>query len=394
MKKYTVQAWYFPNWHQTKQNDKWHGEGWTEWEVLKCARPKYEGHAQPKIPLWGYEDESDPNVFAKKIRAATEHGIDGFIFDFYWYKGSGAYRRDALDKGFLGAPNNTDMEFSVMWCNHAPVFTHPEPFYAKTRELESGAIDEELFKEVTDYCIENYFCKPNYRRIDGKCYFGIWNMAQLVNDLGSLEKAGEMIQAFKKRAADAGYPVHLACRNILAPYFGTTRSTQPLIPSIPPSAELCKKAADTLGIDSFFVYAWRLFESEQWPRLDYAKCREVNVKLYHEWAEFSPLPIDITVSTGWDASPRTVQSDMYQKSRGGNFGLILDGNTPEELEKSFQVAKDFAESDKFTGNTITIYAWNEWTEGGVMEPDEQYGYGYLEACKRVFGKNNKKGEEK
>jgi hypothetical protein len=82
MKKYSKQAWYFPNWHADKLNDMWHGKGWTEWEVAKYATPKFEGHYQPKIPVWGYEDESLPEVMEKKIKVAKEHGFDGFIFDF------------------------------------------------------------------------------------------------------------------------------------------------------------------------------------------------------------------------------------------------------------------------------------------------------------------------
>lgn len=93
MKNVKKYAWYFPNWHPTPLNDRWHGKGWTEWECVKHASPKFEGHVQPKVPLWGYEDESDPKVFEKKIQTAHDYGIDGFIFDFYWFK-QGPYRRE------------------------------------------------------------------------------------------------------------------------------------------------------------------------------------------------------------------------------------------------------------------------------------------------------------
>ena len=74
-----IYAYYFPNWHVTPQNEIWHGKGWTEWQCVKYATPRFPGHVQPKVPLWGYEDESDPNVAAKKIACALKFGISGFI---------------------------------------------------------------------------------------------------------------------------------------------------------------------------------------------------------------------------------------------------------------------------------------------------------------------------
>ena len=53
MKNTKIYAYYFPNWHPDKRNDEWHGKGWTEWEVVKCARPRFEGHYQPLKPLGG-----------------------------------------------------------------------------------------------------------------------------------------------------------------------------------------------------------------------------------------------------------------------------------------------------------------------------------------------------
>ena len=94
-----VGVYYFPNYHLDKRNKLSHGEGWTEWELVKRAEPKFKGHIQPKVPLWGYEDEANPEVMAKKIDVASNACIDAFIFDWYWYE-DGLFLNRALDVFF------------------------------------------------------------------------------------------------------------------------------------------------------------------------------------------------------------------------------------------------------------------------------------------------------
>src|SRR5262249_7018627 len=120
---YQIGAYYFPGFHADPRVSVDHGPGWTEWELLKRAEPKFPGHQQPKVPLWGFEDESNPKVFAKKIAAAADHGLSHFIFDWYWY--DGPYLNGALDRGYLNAPNNSQLKFALMWANHDWVDIQP-----------------------------------------------------------------------------------------------------------------------------------------------------------------------------------------------------------------------------------------------------------------------------
>ena len=117
-KEYEVAVYYFPDYHPDSINARWHVQGWTEWSLVKDARPRFPGHQQPKQPLWGYFNEADPKWAAREIDLAANNGIDVFIYDWYWYANTGQYLQEGLEKGFLKAPNRNRLKFALMWANH------------------------------------------------------------------------------------------------------------------------------------------------------------------------------------------------------------------------------------------------------------------------------------
>ncbi len=385
--KTLVCAYYFPNWHPNPQNDKWHGKNWTEWEVLKYARPRFPGHKQPKIPLWGYEDESEPDIMEKKIKTASSQGIDGFVFDWYWYEDI-PYRNQCLEKGFLNSVGNSDFKFSLMWCNHDAKQVHPGSRMFPAPSLSSGDVSPETFLKATDYCIKHYFSHPNYLRINGGLYFSIYHLHGMVESLGGLDVACKCFTDFRQRVIRAGLgEMHLNAvgmeslhnQAILA---DTGQGCSPSVNQPPQSVNFM---LDKLGIDSRSGHGWnKQKHADTFPGYDYLKFALKNIAEYEHFTSCLKLPYNPAVCTGWDVSPRAIPSEVYDNI-GYPFTVILTENTPENFAAALKKAKEFILSDQFTGNMLLINSWNEWTEGTYLEPDTEYKYGYLEAVRELFG---------
>ncbi|MBN2634215.1 MAG: glycoside hydrolase family 99-like domain-containing protein, partial [Bacteroidales bacterium] len=65
---YYVAAYIWPSCHDDPlAREKIWPEGLGEWEVIKKGNPRFDGHYQPRQPLWGYEADNDPEVVEKWI---------------------------------------------------------------------------------------------------------------------------------------------------------------------------------------------------------------------------------------------------------------------------------------------------------------------------------------
>ena len=84
-----VLALYLPQYHETEYNNKWWGQGYTEWTAVRGAKPLFRGHNQPRAPLdENYYDLSRREDIRRQIRTAHEYGVDGFAIYQYYSCGS------------------------------------------------------------------------------------------------------------------------------------------------------------------------------------------------------------------------------------------------------------------------------------------------------------------
>jgi hypothetical protein len=371
---YQIAVYYFPDYHVDKRNEAYRGKGWTEWQLVKAAKPRFKGHDQPKVPLWGYTDEADPLQMAQKINAAATHGIKAFIFDWYYYN-DGPFLERGLENGFMKAKNNKLMKFSLMWANHNWSDLHPATHGKPQKLMYPGTITPQTWDKMTNYIINKYFKHPAYWKINGCPYFSVYDLGNFLDNFGSLEGAAKAIADFRAKTKKAGFKD----LNVNAVVWGNT-----ILPGEKTiiSPELLIK---NLGFNSVTDYVWvHHVGLSNFPTNAYDSVKNEYFKYASTAITKFNVPYYPNVSMGWDSSPRTNQETPW-----GNFGYpytpIITGNTPEAFKKALVEAKDLMDKDNYKTRILTINSWNEWTEGSYLEPDTMNKFGYLDAIKQVFG---------
>ena len=74
-------------------------------------------------------------------------------------------------------------------------------------------------------------------------------------------------------------------------------------------------------------------------------------------------------------------------ARRGMNGRIITGSNPKDFEE-FLTKQLMRARKEYKKDYLFFTAWNEWAEGSHLEPDEKYGYQYLEAVKNALTKSN------
>ena len=382
---YEVAVYYFPNYHPDSINDRWHGKDWTEWEVVKAAKPRFEGHEQPKIPVWGYLNEADPKWAAKEIDIAADNGIDVFIYDWYWYSNTGQYLQEGLEKGFLKAANKDRLKFALMWANHDWLNIQPATFDNSRIKLTEGGVTFGLWDTISTYIVEKYFKQPNYWKIDGKPYFSIYEIVTFINGLGGIDQAKKAIQLLDEKTRKAGFPgVHF---NIMSWMVNDDLVKNITGPNAPDNAKEMVAALRAESVSTYcYIHHYGNVNTDGFPTVPvekaFASAKEYWKKFTTEYPDILYTP---NVSMGWDASPRCMQSDKFEP-KDYPWTPVFVGNTPSSFQQQLTEAKSFLDKYNPKHKILVLNSWNEWTEGSYLLPEKKYGDAYLKAIKAVFGK--------
>lgn len=371
-------AFYLPQFHNIPENDEWWGEGFTEWTNVKKAKPLFKGHEQPKIPLNNnYYNLLDDDVKIWQANLAKKYGIYGFCYYHYWFNG-----KMLLEKPMeqMLANKKVDIPFCICWANEAwskrwvgegrKVLI--KQFYGKEKEwIEHYNYFSKFFKDeryifdngmpvIVIYkpgiipcmkdmliCWENCAKKDGFKGLTKMCVINNPNSSKLDENVYLFDYLINWEPVMSMSSDETSFldPLKTLRRNFLN--WGSIKT----------------------GID---LYQYSIID----------KLRSMkNKKKNNSFVDFETV-----AKTSLNRKPVLKNNipggflRLDNSPRYGNNGSGTKNENPE-IFKKYLIDLIKNTKDVYEKDYIFFYAWNEWAEGGFLEPETIHKMEYLEAIK-------------
>ncbi|MGV3009729.1 glycosyltransferase WbsX family protein [Streptococcus thoraltensis] len=367
-------AFYLPQFHAIPENDEWWGKGFTEWTNMKAAKPLFEGHQQPRIPLDNnYYDLLDEKTMEWQVKLAQEYGLYGFCFYHYWFDG-----HMLLEKPMEMMLKNENINFpyTICWANEPWTNAWKSDEDAKTLIAQRYG-DEKEWKAHFDYLLQ-FFKDKNYITVDGKPLLVLYR-PEIVDCLN------DMLDYWQGLAIEAGFPGLCFAYQQVSYYLLENKDESRFTYRIEyqPGYARYDAQKNAGGMTSKLLSVKTAIRNTA-SKIDKTFGTNIAANLtksgtsFEDYDELCQAIINrhgedeksvAGMFVGWDNTPRR-----------GARGRVCLGSTPEKFQHYMaEQVKNVKET--YSNDMIFIFAWNEWAEGGYLEPDEENRYAYLEGLR-------------
>ena len=373
-------AYYLPQYHEIPENNEWWGKGFTEWTNVKNCKPVFKGQKQPKVPLNNnYYDLMNKETIEWQTKLANDYGIYGFCYFHYWFKNG----RKILEKPAENILKwkNIPQRFCFFWANcqwqrtwsntnvgGTTWVSDDKRLAGDSKEilLEQDYGTEKDWTEHFYYCLE-FFKDDRYIKINNKPFFAIYN-------LNLIDCAEPMFALWNSLAKQNGFDgIHFVSVNQDGSYN--------------PYIEASLQYGGGTFSEDFFFAKWNFIRNCMNFFLKKVRLEKYSVKniwnysfIWHCILRTKPFKKIHTypgAEVKYDETPRR-----------GRKALIFRDASPELFGKFFKKQLTRCRC-LYHSDYIFLDAWNEWGEGNYLEPDQEYGYGFLEALKNSFDSQEK-----
>ncbi len=309
------------------------------WEADKPAMWANVVKHPERTPALGFYNQENPEINDWETLWAVEHGIDFFIYCWYRTSQGGPVTTmfsSAIHDGLFKSRYVEKMHFTIMWENQS--------------RGEAGVADEQdLLENLLPFWIENYFTHPSYLKVDGKPVLFIYRPEFLIDDLGSIDNAARAIELMRNACRDAGFAglyVLGENRNVDAHQLALMQQ---------------------MGLDYTFAYCWHV-----WNNPTPAEAITAQMDYMRGIQALGIIPQVPTVSQAW--------SGWHDE---GSIWKI----PPQDFDTLLRETEQFMATlpaEQLGSRMLLLDNWNEWGEGHYLAPYQEFGFGYLDAVRRVF----------
>lgn len=347
-----VLAYNLPAFHRIPENDEWWGEGFTEWDNVRRGKPLYKGHIQPMVPLNSYYyDLSNKEDVLNQARLAKKYGLGGFVYYHYWFNGKLLLEKPVE---LYRDSKEVDFDYCLCWANEQ---------WARTWDGKDGQIlmpqtfgGKEDWERHLQYFL-TFFNDSRYIKRGNKPMLFVYSTSRIPH-------FDEMFEFWEKGIKEYGFDgiylvefISTVNPNVGSKYSQAVTEFEPMY-------------TNRFGISNLKkIYRGVCKKLKVLEQLNYDEIWEAIIK---KDRTYGGREIIQSGFTQWDNTPRK-----------GSAGLVLRGGSPDKFEEYFRRLANHKREDA-SSEYMVINAWNEWGEGPVLEPSEQYGFKYLEGLERVI----------
>ena len=344
-------AFYLPQFHAIPENDEAWGEGFTEWTNVRRGRSRFAGHQQPKVPGdLGYYRLPGPDggpdqvlTFRQQIALARRHGISAFCFYTYWFDGHELLQSPL--EAWLADPS-LDFPFCLCWAN--------ENWTRTWDGSDSEIIVAQRHSEADDIrFIERYsgaLSDPRYLRVGGRPVLVVFRPELLPDPAATARR-------WREWCRDHGVGEILLASTLSFVHRDPREFGFDYAIEFPPNSASPLNITDDMETEPGF--RGTIYDGKELSQ----RSHHLPPPLFPTWRGVTPA---------WDNEPRRP-----------NEGMTLHGCTPETFQRwLLNVGRDTRQRVRNDDDRLVfVNAWNEWAEGAYLEPDEEFGYGWLHAVR-------------
>lgn len=368
-----VIAFYLPQFHCIPENDEWWGKGFTEWTNVKAAKPLFKEHNQPIVPLNNnYYNLLDNKTIRWQIDLAKKYNVYGFCFYHYWFDGHMLLQQPME---IMKDDEEANIPYCVCWANENWTNAWKADGDVKTLIQQTYGKEDEWERHF-NYLLP-FFKDKNYILEDNCPFFVIYRpeiipclneMLDYWDKLAKENGFNGMVFAYQQQSFhilegrdESRFKYNIEYQPAYARYdlrmnadSGVNKAAFLFRNAV---RKVCYKLDEKVGTNLTAHLTRKRITFEDYDEL----CEQI---IARKPDSDKAIP---GMFVGWDNTPRR-----------GNTGTVCLNSTPDKFEQYLRL-QILNAKENYKKDMIFIFAWNEWAEGGYLEPDEHNKYKYLEA---------------